>query len=150
MVKQTARQHKGQQSPGGLEVVFQRCFLETFQILKTRQLSVKKKELMSCKHLQLSKVQHLPRSHHRPNRPFPIFPPSFFIPLLFPPLFPWLPHPVLHQFAGLFRRIQKQQASPLWTGGKHASQKKKKKTEKELSHSLSMVIEFLNIFSKSA
>lgn len=125
-------------------------FLYPYKLSGTCQKNRPMKADQRGKHMQLLKVhpsQHLPKSDHPPNQLFPVLPPSFFIPLLFPSLFPWLPHPVLHQFAGLFSPIQKQRASSLWTRGKHASQKNRKRT---IPLSLSMVIEFLNIFSKSA
>lgn len=86
--------------------------------------------------------------------------PSLLFPLLFSQHsfipFAFLAPPLLHRFT----LTQKQQARSLWTGGKARSSRKKKRGKRRrerknycapsLSLSLSVVIEFLNIFSKIA
>ena len=89
-----------------------------------------------CKHFEKPELQeHLSNpEHHQPQTDplgfFSFFPPSFFIPLLFPPFFPWLPPsrpPLLHRFTSPFTHNTKQEAGPRGTKGKHASHTKKGK-----------------------
>lgn len=103
---------------------------------------------MNCKHLQLSKVQHLETIG--PTGPFSFSLPHFSFLFCFP-LFSHGCH--IQSCTSLQVYSDRYKSSgPVLCGPEESMPLQKKKQKRELSRSLSlsMVIEFLNIFSKSA